>query len=158
YVLAGEESAGLSLPRRDGRPWVTEKDGIAAVLLMMEVVARTGRDLGTLYRGLEAKHGPHRYERVDTAASAARKARLAQLAADRGLVESALSGKRVAGRSVERLVVGDGVKVVLDGGTWVLKRASGTEDIIKDYREQRGESLDEARRASEELDGLFGLE
>lgn len=158
YVLAGEESAGLSLPRRDGRPWVTEKDGIAAVLLMMEVVARTGRDLGTRYRELEAKYGPHRYERVDTAASPARKARLAQLAADRGLVESALAGRQVAGRSVERLVVGDGVKVVLDGGTWVLKRASGTEDIIKDYREQRGESLDEARKASAELDGLLGLE
>jgi phosphomannomutase len=47
--------------------------------------------------------------------------------------------------------------VVLDGGSWVLKRASGTEDIIKDYREQRGESLDEARRASEELDRLLGL-
>lgn len=157
YVLAGEESAGLSLPRRDGRTWVTEKDGIAAVLLMMEVVARTGKDLGTLYRELEAEHGPHRYERVDAPASPGRKARLAELAAHRGLVESALAGKRVAGRTVERLVVGDGVKVVLDDGTWVLKRASGTEDIIKDYREQRGESLDEARRASEELDRLLGL-
>jgi phosphoglucomutase len=157
YVLAGEESAGLSLPRRDGRPWVTEKDGLAAVLLMMEVAARTGKDIGTRYRELEAEHGPHRYERVDTAASPARKARLAQLAADCGSVEAALAGKRVAGRSIERLVVGDGVKVVLDGGTWVLKRASGTEDIIKDYREQRGESLDEARRASAELDGLLGL-
>jgi phosphoglucomutase len=157
YVLAGEESAGLSLPRRDGRTCVTEKDGIAAVLLMMEVIARTGKDLGTLYRELEAEYGPYRYERVDTAASPDRKARLGQLAADRGLVASALAGKRVAGRTVERLVVGDGVKVVLDDGTWVLKRASGTEDIIKDYREQRGESLDEARRASAELDRLLGL-
>ena len=157
YVLAGEESAGLSLPRRDGRTWVTEKDGIAAVLLMMEVVARTGKDLGTLYRELEAEYGPYRYERVDTPASPERKARLARLAADRRLVESALAGKRVAGRTVERLVVGDGVKVVLDDGTWVLKRASGTEDILKDYREQRGESLDEARRASAELDRLLGL-
>ena len=48
YVLAGEESAGLSVPRRDGRPWVTEKDGIVAVLLQMEVIARAGRGIGEL--------------------------------------------------------------------------------------------------------------
>ena len=157
YVLAGEESAGLSVPRRDGRPWVTEKDGIVAVLLQMEAIARTGKSIGELYAGLEAKHGPHRYERVDTAATAAKKARLQALSGARAAVESLLSGKRIAGRSVERLVVGDGIKVVLDGGVWVLKRASGTEDIIKDYREERGETLDTARRASEEIDGLLGL-
>jgi len=36
-------------------------------------------------------------------------------------------------------------KVVLTGDVWVLKRASGTEDVIKDYREERGDSLDVAR-------------
>ena len=157
YVLAGEESAGLSIPRKDGRPWVTEKDGILAVLLMMEVIARTGKNIGTLYRELEARHGPHRYERIDTAATATKKARLQALSGRRAEVESLLAGKRIAGLAVERLVVGDGVKVVLADGVWVLKRASGTEDIIKDYREERGETLDTARRASAELDCLLGL-
>jgi phosphomannomutase len=46
---------------------------------------------------------------------------------------------------------------VLEGGVWVLKRASGTEDIIKDYREERGETLETARRASAEIDALLGL-
>jgi len=157
YVLAGEESAGLSLPCRDGTPWVTEKDGIAAVLLIMEVIAHTGKDVGTLYRELEERHGRHCYERVDMPATPARKARLAQLAADPAEVERRLHGRRIAGRGVERVRVGDGVKVVLEGGVWVLKRASGTEDIIKDYREERGDDLEMARRASEELDSLFGL-
>lgn len=157
YLLAGEESAGLSLPRRDGRPWVTEKDGIAAVLLMMEVIARTGKDLGTLYRELEARFGPHQYERVDTPATAARKARLKALTAAPAEVRSLLDGRRIAGRAIERLVIGDGVKVVLEGGTWVLKRASGTEDVIKDYREERGDTLATARQASEEIDRLLGL-
>ncbi len=158
YVLAGEESAGLSLPRRDGRTWVAEKDGIAAVLLIMEVIARTGKDIGTLYADLTARHGPHAYERVDTPASAARKARLGWLAKNPNEVEALLQGQRVAGRAIERVRVGDGVKVVLQSGTWVLKRASGTEDIIKDYREVRGESLQEARTASQELDRLLGLD
>ncbi len=157
YVMAGEESAGLSLPRRDGRTWVTEKDGIAAVLLIMEVIARTGKDIGTLYGDLTARHGPHAYERVDTPASATRKARLGWLARNPSEVESLLAGKRIAGQAIERVRVGDGVKVVLQSGTWVLKRASGTEDIIKDYREVCGDSLEQARLASQELDQLLGL-
>jgi hypothetical protein len=40
----------------------------------------------------------------------------------------------------------------------VLKRASGTENIIKDYREERGESLATARQASEDIDALLGLQ
>jgi phosphoglucomutase len=157
YLLAGEESAGLSLPRMDGSPWVTEKDGIAAVLLMMESIARTGLDISEQYTRLAERFGPHRYERVDMPAEPAHKAKLQALAADPTEVERRLQGKRVAGRAIERLVVGDGVKVVLEGGVWILKRPSGTEDIVKDYREERGESLDTARRASEELDGLLGL-
>ncbi|MBN1337260.1 MAG: phosphoglucomutase [Deltaproteobacteria bacterium] len=158
YVLAGEESAGLCVPRRDGSVWVTEKDGIAAVLLFMEVVGRTGRDVGSLYRDLEARYGPHRYERVDTPATSRIRARLQALSLDPAQVASLLSGRRVAGRAVERVRTGDGVKVVLEGGIWVLKRASGTEDVVKDYREEPGESLDTARRASAELDAILGLE
>jgi len=158
YVLAGEESAGLSLPRMDGTPWVTEKDGIAAVLLMMESIARTQLDMGDQYRALEAAHGQHRYERVDMPAEPAHKARLQALASDPAEVHRRLLGQRVAGRSIERVKVGDGVKVVLEGGVWVLKRPSGTEEIVKDYREERGDSLATARRASQELDRLLGLE
>jgi len=157
YVLAGEESAGLSLPRMDGSPWVTEKDGIAAVLLMMESITRSGLDLSGQYAALAERFGSHQYERVDMPAEPAHKAKLQALAADPAEVERRLSGQRVAGRAIERTVVGDGVKVVLEGGVWVLKRPSGTEDIVKDYREEQGESLDTARKASVELDGLLGL-
>ncbi|MFA5839458.1 MAG: phosphoglucomutase [Candidatus Margulisiibacteriota bacterium] len=158
YVLAGEESAGLSFPRLNGQPWVTEKDGIATVLLMMEICANTGKDIGTLYGELVSQHGQHLYERIDLPATAAKKALLAQLAANSAGTNAMLEGKRIAGKRVERTVIGDGVKVVLEGGIWVLKRASGTEDIIKDYREERGETLDTARQASQEIDSLLGLD
>jgi phosphoglucomutase len=158
YVLAGEESAGLSFPRRNGKLWVAEKDGIAAVLLMMEAMAKTGKDIGTLYAGLVKKYGPYQYEREDAPARPEKKARLIQLAKDEAQVKSLLNGKKIAGREIERLKIGDGIKVVLTGGVWVLKRASGTEDIIKDYREERGETLETARRASKEIDTYLGLE
>lgn len=157
YVLAGEESAGLSFPRRNGKLWVTEKDGIAAVLLMMEAMAKTGKDIGTLYKDLVKKFGAYQYEREDSPATVEKKARLIQLAKDENQVKSLLSGKKIAGREIERLKIGDGIKVVLTGGVWVLKRASGTENIIKDYREERGDSLETARKASREIDAVLGL-
>jgi phosphoglucomutase len=159
YVLAGEESAGYCVPRLDGRRWVTEKDGIVAVLQMMEIINRTGKDLGTLYGELVAKYGPFQYEREDTAATSAKKARLDTLAKDPAQVRNLLAEKKIAGRNIlwDACRIGDGIKIVLDGGIWVLKRASGTEDIIKDYKEERGENLINARRASEELDHYLGL-
>lgn len=157
YVLAGEESAGLVIPRFDGSVWVTEKDGILANLLMMEIMAATGKDIGTLYAELVAEFGPHQYDRIDSHATDAKKARLKVLTADPNLVKSLLEGKKIAGRNIERMVIGDGIKVVLEGGVWVLFRASGTEPIIKDYREERGETLGTAAKASEELQHYLGL-
>jgi len=157
YILAGEESAGLSLPQMDGSTWVTEKDGIVAILLIMEIMSRTGKDIGTLYAELEQQFGPHHYERIDAPATPARKKRLLELAQDPQEVELRLGERKIAGRPVTQLVVGDGIKVVLEGGIWVLKRASGTENIIKDYREERGEDLRTARQASLEIDSLLAL-
>ncbi|MGB9612623.1 MAG: phosphoglucomutase [Candidatus Margulisiibacteriota bacterium] len=157
YILAGEESAGLSFPRMNGKVWVTEKDGIAAVLLMMEVIAHTGKDIGTLYGELVSKYGPYQYEREDTPATQQKKDRLNALAGNLGEVENLLGGKKIAGRSILRVKIGDGIKVELEGGVWVLKRASGTEDIIKDYREEAGDTIEVARKASEEIDYYLKL-
>ncbi|MFH1542130.1 MAG: hypothetical protein ABIE84_03465 [bacterium] len=157
YVLAGEESAGFSVPQMDGSTWVTEKDGIVAVLLMMEIIASTGKDIGTLYGELVAKHGTFNYDRVDSPATDAKKKRLKALASDPAEVHRLLDGKKVNGRDIERMVIGDGIKVVLKGGIWVLKRPSGTEPIIKDYQEAHDQPLGVAAKASEELDALLGL-
>ena len=50
--FGGEESAGASFLRRDGKVWTTDKDGMIAALLAAEITARTGRDPGEVYRGL----------------------------------------------------------------------------------------------------------
>jgi len=157
YVLAGEESAGLSFPRFDGSVWTTEKDGIAANLLMMEIMAKTGKDIGTLYGELAQKYGAHKYERVDAPATDEKKERLAALIADPGKVESILNDIKIAGQAVKSKKIGDGIKVVLEDGTWVLFRASGTENIIKVYKETRGNTLEPANKAAEELIRLLNL-
>ena len=48
--FGGEESAGASFLRRDGTVWTTDKDGIIMCLLAAEMLARTGKDPGEIYR------------------------------------------------------------------------------------------------------------
>lgn len=157
YLMAGEESAGFCKPRRDNSVWVTEKDGIVAVLTLMKIMASTGKDIGTLYRKLVASYGAYQYENIPSPATDTLKNRLAALASNPDEVDRLLRGKKIAGRRIERMVIGDGVKVVLEGGVWVLFRASGTEDIIKIYREEKGDDLRTATKATEELQDKLGL-
>jgi phosphoglucomutase len=55
--FGGEESAGASFLRRNGKVWTTDKDGFLLDLLAAEILARTGRDPGEHYTELEARFG-----------------------------------------------------------------------------------------------------
>ena len=52
YGFGGEESAGASFLRKNGRVWTTDKDGMIMDLLAAEITARTGRDPGKHYQTL----------------------------------------------------------------------------------------------------------
>jgi phosphoglucomutase len=173
-MFAGEESAGATFLRMNGSAWTTEKDGIAMGLLMIEIVAATGKDISTLYRALESRHGKFAYERIDAPATPDAKARLARLIAQhksdkssnpetQSSVETLLRRETlVDGLTIKSIRIDDGIKVVFEDGAgneiWVLKRASGTENIIKDYREQQGDgSLELARNASAAIAQRLGL-
>ena len=60
--FAGEESAGASFLRRNGKAWTTDKDGIIMGLLAAEIMARTGRDPSELYAELTHELGAPLYE------------------------------------------------------------------------------------------------
>ena len=79
FGFGGEESAGASFLRRDGTVWTTDKDGIIMGLLSAEILARTGRDPGEIYRGLTEKFGAPVYERIDAPATPEQKAVLLKL-------------------------------------------------------------------------------
>ena len=55
--FGGEESAGASFLRMDGKVWTTDKDGIVAALLAAEITARMGRDPGEIYLELTREFG-----------------------------------------------------------------------------------------------------
>jgi phosphoglucomutase len=77
-AFGGEESAGASFLRRDGKVWSTDKDGIILALLAAEMTATTGQSPSQRYAGLAANHGTSAYARQD--APATRDRRLARSA------------------------------------------------------------------------------
>ena len=134
--FGGEESAGASFLRRDGRVWVTDKDGIIMNLLAVELMARTGRDPSELYDDLTRELGAPAYERIDAPATRAQKDALLKLSpADVRLSE--LAGDPITAMLTTAPGNGaalGGLKVVTDNG-WFAARPSGTEDVYKLYAE-----------------------
>ena len=134
--LAGEESAGASFLRRDGRVWSTDKDGIALALLSAEITAATGRDPGALYRDLCDELGEVFTDRVDAVATPAQKKTLALLTPEK-IRRPDLAGDAIV--SVLNTAPGNGELIggikVMSAGGWFAARPSGTEDIYKIYAE-----------------------
>ena len=134
--FGGEESAGASFLRRDGRVWTTDKDGIAAALLSAEITACTGRDPGVLYRELCAEFGESFADRVDAPATPAQKQALAKLTPE-NVRATELAGEPITS-FIDKAPGNDapigGIKVSTKGG-WFAARPSGTEDIYKIYAE-----------------------
>lgn len=134
--FGGEESAGASFLRRDGRVWTTDKDGIIMCLLAAEIIARTGKDPGEHYRELTARLGTPHYARIDAPATPAQRARLLRLSPG-AVKESHLAGEPI--RAKLTLAPGNhapigGLKVLAANG-WFAARPSGTENIYKLYAE-----------------------
>lgn len=160
--FAGEESAGASCLRLDGRVWTTDKDGIVPALLAAEITVRMGRDPGELYRTLIAELGEPAERRVQAAATQRQRTRLARLS-PRQIRSTELAGEQIE-RVIDRAPGNDapigGIKVIAKSG-WFAARPSGTEDIYKIYAESfRGEDhLDRiVEEAQAMVDGVLGVE
>lgn len=134
--FVGEESAGASFLRKDGRVWTTDKDGIIAALLAGEMTARMERDPGEIYDELAQELGEFVYDRVDAKATPAQKKTLAKLAPQQ-VRSSQLAGEKITAILTDAPGNGaaiGGLKVVTPNG-WFAARPSGTEDIYKIYAE-----------------------
>ena len=153
--FGGEESAGASFLRQDGSVWTTDKDGIIMNLLAAEMMAKTGRDPGELYRELTHELGEPVYERIDAVATSVQKAILSQLSPDQ-VSATELAGDRIVAKLTTALGNGasiGGLKVVTDHG-WFAARPSGTEDVYKLYAESfRGK--DHLKQIQEEAQALI---
>ena len=135
-AFAGEESAGASFARLDGRVWTTDKDGFVPCLLAAEITASTGRDPGEIYRTLASEFGEPFFDRVEAPATPAQKATLARLSSEQ-VEMTQLAGETIQARLTRapgnNAPIG-GLKVVT-ANAWFVARPSGTEDMYRIYAE-----------------------
>jgi phosphoglucomutase len=154
--FGGEESAGASFARIDGRVWTTDKDGIVPALLSAEITARMGRDPGEIYRDLVRDLGEPVYRRVEAQATPEQKEKLEKI------TPKQIRFADLADEKIQHILtqapgngapVG-GIKVIAENG-WFAARPSGTEDIYKIYAESfRGS--DHLNRIVEEAQTILG--
>jgi phosphoglucomutase len=152
--FGGEESAGASFLRHDGRVWTTDKDGIILALLASEITAVTGSTPSQRYAEFTAEYGDPSYARVDAPATREQKAVLAKLSPDQ-ITATELAGEPITATLTEAPGNGaalGGLKVTTESA-WFAARPSGTEDVYKIYAEsfQGKEHLAEVQAAAREL-------
>src|SRR5215469_12361126 len=125
-AIGGEESAGLSI-----RYHVPEKDGIIAGLLCCEAVARRKKSIGEQIRDLFSKVGSFYPNRENFRLTPEVKAKFTSKLKN--------DPAEFSGRRVKQAVRTDGLKLVLDDGSWVCYRLSGTEPVVRVYSEAKTE-------------------
>jgi phosphoglucomutase len=112
---------------------VPEKDGILACFLVAEMVAREGKTIRELLERLYGEVGRFVTRRDNLKLSP-------QLENEYAKKITALPAE-VAGAKVKEVVRIDGTKLLLEDGSWMLFRKSGTEPVVRLY----GEASTEAR-------------
>ncbi len=142
-VVGGEESGGLSVQGH-----VPEKDGILAGLLAAEIVAVHGKSLIEMLEQVTLEFGRLYSERLDVHTSPAEKERVMEVLKE-------LGPENLAGRKVSERITKDGVKLLLQEGSWVLIRASGTEPLFRIYAEAG--TLDEMKEIQWETRNVLGI-
>ncbi|MCX8182025.1 MAG: hypothetical protein N3D12_02780 [Candidatus Methanomethyliaceae archaeon] len=121
-VIGGEESGGISFASH-----IPEKDGIASALLLLESAESSGVPLQTLINEMYREYGYLESRRLDLVIDPAHEIRLEDVE-----IPEAILGKRVIGTN--RI---DGLKILLEEGSWILLRKSGTENVVRIYAEAK---------------------
>src|SRR5436853_5081671 len=124
--IGGEESAGLSI-----RGHIPEKDGILACLLVAEMVAKRGVSVREMAEQI--------YKEVGKLVSGRIGVRLTP-ELQQALPEKLATGPlEFGGRRVKTVSRVDGAKFILEDGSWLLMRPSGTEPLVRIYAEASNE-------------------
>ncbi|OFL90679.1 phosphoglucomutase (alpha-D-glucose-1,6-bisphosphate-dependent) [Corynebacterium sp. HMSC055D05] len=134
--FGGEESAGASFLRKNGKVWSTDKDGLIMDLLAAEITAVTGKTPSQRYAELETQYGSPAYARIDAPANREEKATLKALSPDQ-VQANELAGEVISAKLTEAPGNGaaiGGLKVTTENA-WFAARPSGTEDKYKIYAE-----------------------
>jgi len=124
-LLGFEESGGIGFPGH-----IPERDGIAAGLLLLELLATERRSVNQILKNLEKQFGPHRYARLDTHFPLEKRGALMEFCKTN-------PPAKLVGSPLAAVKSYDGVKFISDDGSWLMLRGSGTEPILRIYAESK---------------------
>ena len=126
-LFGAEESGGIGFPGH-----IPERDGIAAGLMLLEMLATERVSINKLLARLEKQFGPHRYGRIDLHFPLEKRGALMEFLKTHPpakLLRSSLADVKSY----------DGVKFVAQDSSWLMLRGSGTEPILRIYAEAKSE-------------------
>jgi phosphomannomutase len=124
-LLGAEESGGIGFPGH-----IPERDGIAAGLMLLELLATERISVNKLLANLTRQFGPHHYGRIDAAFPLEKRGALMEFLAKNPpgrLLRSPLADMKTY----------DGVKFIAQDTSWLMLRGSGTEPILRIYAEAK---------------------
>ncbi|HEY3932314.1 MAG TPA: phosphoglucomutase/phosphomannomutase family protein [Verrucomicrobiae bacterium] len=127
-LLGAEESGGIGFPGH-----IPERDGIAAGLMLLELLATENFSVNKILAKLEKQFGPHRYGRIDTHFPLEKRTALMEFLKNNPptkLLRSPLAEVKTF----------DGVKFVAEDSSWLMLRGSGTEPILRIYAEAKSDA------------------
>ena len=122
-LLGAEESGGIGFPGH-----IPERDGIAAGLMLLELLATEKTSVNKLVAALEKQFGRHCYGRIDTHFPLEKRAQLMEFLKNNPPAQLLRS-------PVAEVKSYDGVKFVARDTSWLMLRGSGTEPILRIYAE-----------------------
>ena len=135
-AFGGEESAGASFLRHNGKTWTTDKDGIIMSLLASEITATTGSTPSGTTRAWPKPTG-RPATRASTPRPPASRRQSSATCRPPTFWPTSLPGKPITARLTE--APGNGAKIgglkVTTENAWFAARPSGTEDVYKIYAE-----------------------
>jgi len=131
-LIGGEESGGYGYGN-----YLPERDGVLNSMLIIEMLAATGKSLSHLTAELQRKYGASAYLRTDFRNPGITKDEFVER-----LKTSAPD--KIGGMKVKQLKDYDGIEFVLEDGSWLLLRPSGTEPLIRVYSE--AENIEKTRK------------
>ncbi len=123
-MIGGEESGGIGIPDH-----VKERDGLLMALLLTEMMAKRGKDLGAIVDDMLNDIGRLEFTRrgIDVTDE--------QMENFRTQIVTHYAPREICGKQVLSADRRDGVKFLLDDDAWLMMRPSGTEPLVRIYAE-----------------------
>lgn len=128
-LIGGEESGGYAF-----KGHIPERDAFVAALYLLDLRVKMGRPMSEVIQHLYEKVGAHYYNRRDFHFDPRKRAEIVRRVSDHRPAEMDMM-------KVVDVITADGTKFILEDGSWLLIRFSGTEPVMRIYTE----TTDQAR-------------